>query len=156
MAPSASPYIFYLLCPLNALCRLSSILISRFILNLRQIHLSKDVQGGPRPSFVRTLADNGHSSQIRSHSTSLKFASSIVGNMGAPLGHSANSSQTTSHARPLGLSTDTFALCQYSTVQTSKLYDNHDTENIETSLVADEPLSFGVIPFEEGMELRGL
>ncbi|OCH88020.1 hypothetical protein OBBRIDRAFT_115613 [Obba rivulosa] len=57
---------------------ISSILISRFLLNLRQVYLPARNESG-RPSFVRSV----HNSE--SHMSDVRFASTFIGNMGAPL-----------------------------------------------------------------------
>ncbi|EMD31622.1 hypothetical protein CERSUDRAFT_100291 [Gelatoporia subvermispora B] len=60
---------------------LSSIIITHFLLNLRQLAYASD-DDNSRPSFVR----DGDPDQVRSHTSSLRFGS-FVGNMGESLGH---------------------------------------------------------------------
>lgn len=62
---------------------LSSIIISRFLLNLRQIGLSGHDEN-QRPSFVHSVVPNSHISDIR-------FRSTIMGNIGASLSHGMSS-----------------------------------------------------------------
>ncbi|KAI0781922.1 hypothetical protein C8Q75DRAFT_812067 [Abortiporus biennis] len=65
----------------------TSILISRFMLNLRGVYLPKD-----------DSSDSFHPSKI----SDLHFASSIVGNLGAPLAHSSESHSEEIELRNLG------------------------------------------------------
>ncbi|EMD36546.1 hypothetical protein CERSUDRAFT_95835 [Gelatoporia subvermispora B] len=61
---------------------ISSILISRFLLNLRQVYHPMNIDTA-RPSFVRSLY------QSQSQMSDLRFASTFIGNMGAPLDYNS-------------------------------------------------------------------
>lgn len=90
--------------------RLTSILISRFILNLRGIFLSP---GG----------SNATTSTLRmSQMSSLHFASSIAGNLGAPLGD---------------------------LVDAEDRIDDSSTARGEVAYVSDDPLAAGLHPEED-------
>jgi len=67
---------------------LSSIIITHFSLNLRQVAYGpqSNVDDSHSPSFVQT----GHAGQVRSRMSSLRFAS-FVGNMGEQLNHGSDS-----------------------------------------------------------------
>ncbi|OSX59123.1 hypothetical protein POSPLADRAFT_1152132 [Postia placenta MAD-698-R-SB12] len=60
------------------LCSMSSVIVSRFLLNLRQVHM-EDNYPDEQPSFV------GSTSRI----SDVRFASTVVGNLGAPLNYSS-------------------------------------------------------------------
>ncbi|OCH87019.1 hypothetical protein OBBRIDRAFT_837711 [Obba rivulosa] len=113
---------------------LSSILVSRFIMNLRQIHLTRETMGGPRPSFVRTVTMNGTASEPRSHLTSLRFASAIVGNMGAPLSHGASLSLGNTTGSNPASSTDASTLRQ-TISDHSRKFDKYALEATEVLVV---------------------
>lgn len=57
---------------------MSSVIVSRFLLNLRQVHM-EDNYPDEQPSFV------GSTSRI----SDVRFASTVVGNLGAPLDYSS-------------------------------------------------------------------
>jgi len=115
---------------------ISSSLISRFLLNLRQVyHPSKDDQS--RPSFVRSAYNT------QSQMSDLRFASTFIGNMGAPL-HYGSVTTTSDMERTTDLSSSSGIDVSFSSLDCLGHEADSGQSIKERPLVSREPLRVGL------------